>query len=241
MIIRLIETEAFGYGYYKLTILLKRRFKLIVDDKKVYRLCKEMDILRPQRRKIIKHPRVIARNREITGSNQLWETDLKYGYIHGEDRFFYKLSYLDVFDRVIINSHIGLTCEAKDAVFALKSALNMRKPQEGKTLVIRSDNGPQFISNLFEEACNELKLEHERIPIKCPNKNAHIESYHRILEDDCYSQNIFESYAQAYEAVVENDYYYNNVRIHSAIGYLSPMEYCNGCKSGRIKPVTVKV
>lgn len=37
LIIQLIETEAFGYGYYKLTILLKRRFKLIVDDKKLYR------------------------------------------------------------------------------------------------------------------------------------------------------------------------------------------------------------
>ncbi|HEY9063095.1 MAG TPA: hypothetical protein VIO64_21750, partial [Pseudobacteroides sp.] len=52
-----------------------------------------------------------------------WETDLKYGYIHGEDRFFYKLSYLDVFDRTIVNSHIGLKCEAKDAVFTLKKAL----------------------------------------------------------------------------------------------------------------------
>jgi len=72
-----------------------------------------MDILRPQIRKIIRYPRVIASNHIITGSNQLWGTDLKYGYIHGEDRFFYKLSYLDVFDRTIVNSHIGLKCEAK--------------------------------------------------------------------------------------------------------------------------------
>ncbi|PZE20431.1 hypothetical protein CBW46_013435 [Paenibacillus xerothermodurans] len=40
-----------------------------------------------------------------------------------------------------------------------------------------SDNGPQFVSNLFEEACNEFDLIHERIPPKTPNKNAYIESY----------------------------------------------------------------
>ncbi len=241
MIIQLIETEAFGYGYYKLTILLRRQFKLIIDDKKVYRLCKEMDILRPHRRKIIKYPRIIARNREITASNQLWETDLKYGYIHGEDRFFYKLSYLDVFDRMIVNSHIGLTCEAKDAVFSLKSALEKRNLKTGKSLIVRSDNGPQFISQLYEEACRELHIEHERIPVKCPNKNAHIEAYHRILEDDCYSLYQFQNYEQAYAAVVQNDEYYYNVRIHSAIRYLPPIEYYNGCISGKIKPITVKV
>lgn len=241
LIIHLVETEAFGYGYYKLTICLRKRFKLIIDDKKVYRLCKEMDILKPQRVKIIKHPRVIARNREINGSNQLWETDLKYGYIHGEDRFFYKLSYLDVFDRSIVDYHIGLACEAKDAVFALKSALCKRGIDKGHGLVVRSDNGPQFISHLFEEACKELVIEHERIPVKCPNKNAHIESYHRILEDDCLSRHEFDSYEQAYGIVKENDDYYNNVRIHSAIGYLTPMEYYSGCLNGEIKPITVKV
>ncbi len=85
MIFQLIETEAFGY--YKLTVCLKRQFGLIIEDKKVYRLCKEMDILKPQRQKIIRYPRVITSNHEITGSNQLWEIDKKYGYIRGEDRF----------------------------------------------------------------------------------------------------------------------------------------------------------
>jgi len=241
MIITLIETEAFGYGYYKLTICLRRRFGLIIDDKKVYRLCKEMDILHPQRQRIIRHPKVIARNREITKSNQLWETDLKYGYVHGEDRFFYKLSYLDVFDRCIVGYHMGLTCSADEAVFALKCALEKRNIGPNHDLVIRSDNGPQYISHVFEQACDELKIEHERIPVKCPNKNAHIEAYHRVLEDDCFSRYEFESYAEAYEVVKENDEYYNNVRIHSSLRYLSPLEYYKGCMEGLIKPIPVRV
>lgn len=241
MIIELIETEAFGYGYFKITICLRRRFGLVIDDKKVYRLCKEMDILRPQRQKILRHPTVLARNREINGSNQLWETDLKYGYIKGEDRFFYKLSYLDVFDRSIIDYHIGLTCDASDTVFTLKSALRRRGIQPEHGLVVRSDNGPQYISHRFSEACNELGIEHERIPVKCPNKNAHIEAYHRILEDDCLSINEFDSFSDAYRAVKENDDFYNNVRIHSAIRYMSPADYFKGCRDGKVKPITVRV
>jgi len=73
--------------------------------------------------------------------------------------------------------HIGLACEAKDAVITLKSALFKRQLYTvNQKPVIRSDNGPQFISNLFEGTCLELDIEHERIPFKTPNLNAHIES-----------------------------------------------------------------
>ncbi len=200
-----------------------------------------MDILKPQRKKKIRYPKRIAQNREITGSNQLWETDIKYGYIAGEDRFFYILSYLDVFDRSIVDYYIGLTCEAKDAVFTLKTALIKRclPPESG--LIIRSDNGPQYVSHLFGEACNELHIEHERIPTKCPNKNAHIESFHRILEDDCLSCNEFTSYGEAYMKIVENMDYYNNIRIHSSIGYMTPYEYYVASSKSLTKPTIIRV
>lgn len=45
----------------------------------------------------------LARNRIITGSNQLWEMDVKYGYIEGEERFFFVLSLIDVYDRSVID------------------------------------------------------------------------------------------------------------------------------------------
>nr|WGE05777.1 hypothetical protein P5640_07270 [Bacillus subtilis] len=56
------------------------------------------------------YPRKLARNRIITESNQLWEADIKYGYIEGEERFFFILSLIDVYDRSIIDYHIGLHC-----------------------------------------------------------------------------------------------------------------------------------
>ena len=101
----LISGEGEAYGYKKLTHALGRNYGLVINKKKVYRLCKELDILRPQRKVKNKHPRRLARNRVITASNQLWETDLKYGYVAGEDRFFYIMSVIDVFDRSIIDKN----------------------------------------------------------------------------------------------------------------------------------------
>lgn len=66
---------------------------------------------------------------------------------------------------------------------------------------IRTDNGPQFISNKFQDACKSLGIEHQRIPVKTPNMNAHIESFHSILEEECYSRHEFDSFMEVYDIV----------------------------------------
>jgi putative transposase len=239
-----IAGEGAAYGYRKLTILLRRRHKLVINKKKVYRLCKRMNVLRPQRKLKMKHPRRLANNRVITGSNQLWETDIKYGWIAGEYRFFFIMSILDVFDRAIISYHLGLTCEAKHLVQITQEALMKRrlfdKPKEEKPF-IRSDNGPQFISHLFEDACDSFELIHERIPPRTPNKNAHIESFHSILEAECYQRHEFESYPQTYEIVTQFIQDYNQIRIHGSIYDLSPYEYIDALKKNLVQPKNIKV
>jgi len=232
-----IKGDGFNYEYVKLKVQIQRQHGLAVNKKKVYRLYKELGVLKPQRPLHRKYPRKLARNRSITGPNQLWEVDIKYGYIYGEYRFFFVLSYIDVFDRQIVGYHIGLHCEAKDAVSTLKTGLWKRKLlTSGQRPVIRSDNGPQFISNAFEEACEELEIEHERIPPKTPNMNAHIESFHRVFEDDRLSKIEFENYAQAYECVDTFIRWYNSTRIHSSIHYLSPVEFYNAHLETGLQP-----
>ncbi|WP_227014073.1 IS3 family transposase [Paenibacillus psychroresistens] len=239
-----IAGEGAAYGYRKLTVLLRRRHKLVINKKKVYRLCKSMNVLRPQRKLKNKHPRRLANNRLITGSNQLWETDIKYGWIAGEYRFFFIMSIIDVFDRAIISYHLGLTCEAKHLVQITQEALMKRqlfgKPQEEKPF-IRSDNGPQFISHLFEDACENFQMIHERIPPRTPNKNAHIESFHSILEAECYQRHEFETYPQVYEIVSQFIKDYNQQRIHGSIYDLSPYEYIEALKKNLVQPKHIKV
>jgi putative transposase len=234
--------EGASYGYRKLTVLLRRRHRLLINKKKVYRLCKQMDVLRPQRKIKIKYPKRLANNRIITGSNQLWETDIKYGWVHGEQRFFFLMSIIDVFDRAIISYHFGLTCEARHLVQITQEALMKRQRFDSSEMpVIRSDNGPQFISHRFEEACEMFNVIHERIPPKTPNKNAHIESFHSILEAECYRRHEFETYSQAYEIVSQFIGDYNCVRIHGSIYDLSPYEYIEAVKLGTVTPKSIKV
>ncbi|HAU31804.1 MAG: transposase [Desulfotomaculum sp. 46_296] len=57
------------YGCRKLAVCLRRRYNLVISNKKVYRLCKDLDILAPQRRIKVKHPRRLAINRNITASD----------------------------------------------------------------------------------------------------------------------------------------------------------------------------
>lgn len=226
-IMEAINGDAQYYGYRKITYYLKRTYNLIINCKKVYRLCKELNVLRDQRKIYPKTKRVLASNRTVTSSNQVWEIDIKYGYVHGEDKFFYTLNVIDVFDRSIIDYHMGLHCEGKDAAALIRRCLIKRNLFAENCLkpVIRSDNGPQFISHIFEDTCSGLHIEHERIPVKTPNKNAHIESFHRILEDECFKINEFQTYAEAYKIVNEFMIFYNERRLHSSLNYMPPKEF----------------
>lgn len=231
----LVCGDGFPYGYRKLTVCLKEDYNIAINHKKVYRLCDEMGILRPQRRLLSRHPKHLAKMDTVDGSNQLWEMDIKYGYISGTDEFFFQLSVIDVFDRSIIDYHLGLSCTAQDACRVLKSALAKRGIGKGMKLPkIRTDNGPQFISKVFSDIVEELGMVHERIPVKTPNMNAHIESFHAILEDECYSRYEFSSFMEAYATITEYMRYYNERRRHGSIKYMAPNKFYEAFMSNTV-------
>jgi len=222
----LVAGDGYPYGYRKLTVCLREDYMLKINKKKVYRLCDELDILKPQRQRKRNRPQRTAKREEVNGSNQLWEMDVKYGYIAGIDQFFFQMSILDVFDKSIISYHLGLSCKAKDACRILKKAMKKRNLGDKNDLpVIRTDNGPQFIAHDFADTCNDLGLRHQRIPVKTPNMNAHIESFHATLEKDCYERYEFSSFIEVYEVVSQYIKYYNNRYRHGSIGDIPPNEY----------------
>ncbi|WP_143598837.1 IS3 family transposase, partial [Sulfobacillus thermosulfidooxidans] len=110
----IIAGDGQAYGYRKLTTWLRREHGLIINKKTVYRLLRSADLLQgqPLRPSGNRPPRVPAANRVVTGPNQLWEMDLKYGYIAGEDRFFISavssMSLIDAFWRIISDLTVPL-------------------------------------------------------------------------------------------------------------------------------------
>lgn len=225
-----VEGEEGIYGYKKLTQYLRDAHSLTINKKKVMRLCKKLDILLPARHAPSAYPRKIAKQHVITAPNQLWQVDIKYGSIHESGRFFFLASAIDVFDRSIVGYYRGSKCQAKDITEMLRKAMKNREvaipEEEGAiSLIIRSDNGPQFLSKEFGGFCIDLKVYHERIPPKSPNLNAFIESFHSVLERECYQRHAFECFEEAYYWIDQYMDFYNNRRYHGSLKYLSPAKY----------------
>nr|WP_279629244.1 IS3 family transposase [Paenibacillus helianthi] len=237
---RLIQGPDGAFGYRKLTVLLRRKHGLLINKKKVYRLCKSLNLLAPQREKTNAVPRKVANNRVVTGPNQLWQMDIKYGYVAGQRRHFFLASVIDVFDRKIVAYHRGSTCRTPEILQTVQKALGARKiSQHEASLVIRTDNGPQFVSKAFYAYCEQAGLEHERIPPRTPNKNAFIESFHSILERECYQRHCFESTEEAFTEVDRFIRYYNTVRIHGSLNDWPPQEYLRMVQAKLLSPKTI--
>jgi putative transposase len=96
--------------------------------------------------------------------------------------------------------------------------------------VIRTDNGPQFISHAFEAACKRFQIEHERIPPRTPNMNVHIEAFHHLLKEECLGRIVFNSYEEVYQSVMEYIRFYNERRIHLILD-LSSYEFHKRAKT----------
>ena len=230
-------------GYYKLTRYLEVEQGFYINHKKIYRLCRQHSLLlftkeRSQKRK----KRRVVGYQDITKPNQLWQFDLKYGYIHGESRYFFVLAFIDVCSKKVVGYYVGKTCKAGDLVRTLSLALKSENITVKDGLKIRSDNGPQMSSNEFYFYLKRLeqKLDHEFIPPRTPDRNAYIESFFSILESELLEHCYFETFKDAYEAVSEFINFYNTRRLHGSIGYRSPKAFIEGLESGQINAVSLK-
>jgi putative transposase len=202
---------------------LRRDLGLIVNHKKVARLCLESGLMLAKRRKKKSKFRVVSQNHQVSRPNQVWEFDLKYGYLHGEQRFFFLAAFVDVFTRETRGWYLGRRCTAQDLLSTLKFALKENSISEADHLTIRSDNGPQMRAKVFADAVEALPASHEFIPVRTPNKNAHIESFFSIYERHLNEQ-YFWSLRDAYQWTTEFMAFYNDFRIHGSLG-MSPSEF----------------
>ena len=113
---------------------------------------------------------------------------------------------------------------SKDAAIAsIVNAVAVAKP-DCSGLIIRTDNGTQYVSK-FMESARMLGLRQEFIWRHTPQQNGHVESFHKTLKKEYLWPHEFTSYRDA-EAVIAGAYEdYNERRIHSALGYVTPNEF----------------
>ena len=234
-----------GGGSRKLSHYLAIEKTMYINHKKIYRLCAESNLLLSRQghnnKKQFKKNR--CRYSEVGGPNELWQFDLKYIWIHGENRWCFFLGFIDVFTKKITGWYLGKSCRSGDLVFTLNQALKSEKITSDHRLTIRSDNGPQMSSNRFYFYLKNLekKLTHEFIPPRTPNRNAYIEAFNSILETEFVTVRYFNTFEETYLAMIKFIDFYNNRRLHGSIGNLSPKMYLERLQTGKMVPQVVVV
>ncbi len=232
-------------GARKLSHYLAIEQKIYINHKKIYRLCDAENIL--LFRKSDKNKKVFIKARcqytDVSRPNQLWQFDLKYIWIHGENRWCFFLGFIDVVSKKVTGWYVGRTCKSGDLVFTLNQAIKDENISSNYPLTIRSDNGPQMSSNRFYFYLKNLekKLNHEFIPPRSPDRNAYIEAFNSILETEVLKVQYYRNYEEVYASMVRFIDFYNNRRLHGSLNFKSPKMFIDGVRSGEITPQVVAV
>jgi len=146
----------------------------------------------------------------------------------GNDGWAHLAAVIDCHDRELMGYEFSLRGRSKEAERALEEACIARygtlRP-EGRTPVVRSDNGLIFQSKRFRKACRTYRLTQEFITPYTPQQNGLIERFFRSLKEECVWQHNFKSFAHAQAHIRSWIEWYNSGRPHQALGYKSPREY----------------
>ena len=148
--------------------------------------------------------------------------DIKYVYIDEEDRYAYLLSVLDVCTRFVVGHTLKYSIKKADVVLLLDGILQGVK---AKGIIIRNDNGSQFLAHNVRKYLKEMEVVQEFTHIATPEENAFIESLHSSLERELLKRSWFDSLYYARMKI--SDYYkiYNFRRKHRSLGRKSPYRY----------------
>jgi transposase InsO family protein len=219
-----------AYGYRRITAELQRR-GFDVNHKRVLRLMREDNLLCLRRRAFVvttdsRHNLQVYPN--LAGQmrpgaiNQLWIADIT--YIRLRTEFVYLAVVLDAFSRRVIGWALGRTLEAKLAVAALRMAIDQRTPEAG--LVHHSDRGVQYASTEYTGLLKEHRAEISMSRRGNPYDNAACGSFMKTLKYEEVYRTEYRDLPDALASMGEFiEKIYNQTRLHSALGYVPPVEF----------------
>jgi putative transposase len=207
-------------GYRRLAFMMLDDDVVAVSPSSVYRVLVEAQLMHRWERKLSKKGTGFV---QPLGPHEHWHVDVTHINICGT--FYYLCSLLDGYSRYIVHWEIreAMTeCDVETIVQRAREKFPEARPR------IISDNGPQFIAKDFKEFLRLAGMTHVRISPGYPQSNGKKERFYQTLKTECIRPGTPLSLEDARRIITTFIEHYNTVRLHSALGYVAPVDKLEG-------------
>lgn len=207
-------------GYRRLAFMMLDRDVVAVSPSSVYRVLKQAGLLKRWNRKPSRKGLGFV---QPQAPHQHWHVDISYLNVGGS--FYYLCSVLDGYSRFIVHWEIHEQMKEREVEVILQRARE-RFPDARPRVI--SDNGPQFIARDFKEFIRISGMTHVRTSPYYPQSNGKKERYFQTLKSEKLRARNPRTLEEARKVVEDFVRHYNEVRLHSAVGYVTPKDKLEG-------------
>ena len=210
-----------GQGYRRLTYMMLDADIVAVSPSSAYRVLRQAGLL--------KRGKESHTSSKGTGFQQPlephehWHVDISYINVAGT--FYYLCTVLDGYSRFVVRWEIRESMTEADVQIVLQRAKEAFPDVHPRVI---SDNGPAFIAKDFKEFIRLSGMTHVRTSPYYPQSNGKVERWHQSLKRECIRPKTPLTLEEARRIVAGYVHQYNTERLHSAIGYITPLDKLHG-------------